>query len=52
MLRRPEAELVTRIRDALGTSRFEQAFVAGSRLGRHEAAAVVRDWQDAGARGP
>jgi hypothetical protein len=43
MLRRPEAELVAQVRQALGADRFDQAFSAGSRLSQREAVAAVRD---------
>ena len=42
-LRRVEAELVAQIRQALGASRFDQAFSAGSRLTQQQAVATVRD---------
>jgi hypothetical protein len=43
MLRPTETELMTRLRQALGADRFDQAFSAGSRLSQREAVAVVRD---------
>ena len=43
MLRRPEAELTAEVREALGADDFDQAFAAGSRLSRQEAAAVAHD---------
>jgi predicted ATPase len=42
MMRHPEAHLQTRIRQALGDGRFDQAFAAGSRLTRSEAVDAVR----------
>ena len=42
-LRRAEAELVTRVREALGADRFEEVFAAGSRLSQQEAVAAIRD---------
>jgi len=51
MLRRGEAELAARVRDALGAERFEQLFETGSQLKQHEALAAVRDESDAGHRG-
>jgi hypothetical protein len=48
MLRRPEAELVAQVREALGTDRFEQAFAAGSELDQQEAVAAARDLPGAG----
>jgi predicted ATPase len=42
-LRRPEAQLVARLRRALGADRFDQAFAAGARLSQREAVAAVRD---------
>src|SRR5262249_4802636 len=50
MLRRGEAELVTRVRDALGKDRFEQLFTTGSQLKQQEAVAAIRDRSDAGMR--
>jgi len=42
-LRRGEAELTARIRQALGDDRFGQAFAAGSALSQQEAVAAIRD---------
>jgi ATP/maltotriose-dependent transcriptional regulator MalT len=47
--RRPEAELVAQIRQALGGDRFEEVFAAGARLTQQEAVAAVRDRRGAGA---
>jgi ATP/maltotriose-dependent transcriptional regulator MalT len=49
LLRRPEAELVAQIRQALETDRFEEVFAAGARLTQQEAVAAVRDHSGAGA---
>ena len=49
-LRRKEAEVVAQVRGALGANRFDEAFVAGSRLSLREAVAAVRD--ERGARAP
>jgi predicted ATPase len=43
ILRRSEAELADRIRQALGDGRFGQVFAAGSRLSQQEAVAATRD---------
>ena len=48
MLRRPEAELIAEVRQALGTDRFGQVVAAGAALNRREAAAAVRDRRGAG----
>ena len=40
-LRRREAELVERLKHALGADQFEEAFTTGSALSRHEAVAMV-----------
>jgi len=50
MLRRPEAELVTQVREALGAEAFDQSFAAGGRLGRREAAGAARGVRGAAAR--
>lgn len=50
MLRRGENELVTQIRDALGTDRFDEMFAAGSRLSRQQALAVAYDQDGADPR--
>jgi len=42
VLRHGEDELTARIRQALGTDRFDQAFASGARLSQREAAAAVR----------
>jgi predicted ATPase len=42
-LRRVEDELVTRVRQRLGDSRFDQALSVGSGLTQHEAVAIVQD---------
>jgi predicted ATPase/class 3 adenylate cyclase len=52
LLRRPEAELVAQVRQALGPDRFEEVFAAGTRLTRQEAVAAVRDRRGAGAAAP
>jgi predicted ATPase/class 3 adenylate cyclase len=49
LLRRPEAELVAQVRQALGADRFEEVFGAGARLTQQEAVAAVRDRRAAGA---
>jgi hypothetical protein len=49
LLRRPVAELVGQIRQALETDRFEEVFAAGARLTQQEAVAAVRDHSGAGA---
>jgi tetratricopeptide (TPR) repeat protein len=41
--RRPEADLMAQLRQALGTARFDQVFAAGARLTRREAVAAARD---------
>src|SRR5262249_9375196 len=50
MLRRGEAELVARVRDALGQDRFDQLFTTGSQLKQQEAVAAVRDRSDSDTR--
>ena len=52
LLRRPEAELLAQVRQALGADRFEEVFAAGARLTRPEAVAAVRDRRGAGAAAP
>jgi hypothetical protein len=47
-LRRGEAELLARVRQALGAERFDEVFAAGARLTQREAVAVVRDRRGAG----
>jgi hypothetical protein len=48
MLRRGDAELEARVRDALGEDRFEPLFATGSQLKQQEALAALRDSSDAG----
>jgi len=43
ILRRGEAQLAAQVRQALGDSRYRQAFAAGSRLSQQEAVAAARD---------
>jgi tetratricopeptide (TPR) repeat protein len=43
MLRPTETELRTRLRQALGADRLDQAFSAGSRLNQQQAVAAIRD---------
>jgi hypothetical protein len=43
LLRRDEADLVARIRQALGPDRFDRPYSTGSGLSQHEAVAAVRD---------
>jgi predicted ATPase len=43
MLRPTETELTAQLRQALGADRFNQAFVAGSRLNQQQAVAAIRD---------
>ena len=45
LLRRVEADLVTRVRQRLGAAGFDQAFSAGSRLTQQQAVAAIRDQQ-------
>jgi len=42
MLRPTETELMAQLRRGLGADRFDQAFLAGSRLSQHEAVVAVR----------
>jgi hypothetical protein len=49
MMRRPEAELLARLRQTLGMDRFGEVFAAGSRLSQQAAVAAVRDRNGAGA---
>jgi ATP/maltotriose-dependent transcriptional regulator MalT len=49
LLRRPEAELVAQVRQALGADRFEEVVAAGARLTQREAVTAVRDRRGAGA---
>jgi predicted ATPase/class 3 adenylate cyclase len=49
LLRRPEAELVAQVRQALGADRFEEVFAAGARFTQQEAVAAVRDRRGADA---
>jgi tetratricopeptide (TPR) repeat protein len=46
--RQGEAELVARIREALGQDRFDEMFAAGARLNRQAAVTAVRDRHGAG----
>jgi Tetratricopeptide repeat len=48
MLRRGEDELMTKLRQALGPDRFEEAFAAGTRLNQREAIAAAQDTHAAG----
>ena len=48
-LRRVEADLLARLRQSLGDSRFEQAFSAGSGLTQRDAVAIVQDQRGTGA---
>jgi tetratricopeptide (TPR) repeat protein len=50
MLRRPETELVDELRQTLDVDAFEQAFAAGSRMTRREAAVTARERRRAGTR--
>jgi predicted ATPase/class 3 adenylate cyclase len=43
MLRRPEADLLAQVRQALRADRFEELFATGARLTQQEAVAAVRD---------
>lgn len=47
--RRPEADLMAQLCQALGTARFDQVFAAGARLTRREAVAAASDRHAAGA---
>jgi predicted ATPase len=47
-LRRVEADLVARVRQRLGDSRFDQAFSAGSGLTQRDAVAIVQDQRGTG----
>jgi len=49
-LRRVEADLVARVRQRLGGSRFDQAFSAGSGLTQRDAVAIVQDQPGTGGR--
>jgi predicted ATPase len=51
-LRRVEADLVARVHQRLGGSRFDQAFSAGSRLTQRDAVAIVQDQRGTGTRRP
>jgi hypothetical protein len=42
MLRRPEAELVSQVREELGGHRFDEVHEAGARLSQREAPAAAR----------
>jgi len=48
MLRRGEAELVARLREAVEVEHFDEVFAAGTRLTQREAVAAVRDRAGAG----
>jgi tetratricopeptide (TPR) repeat protein len=48
MLRRGEAELVNRAREAMGADRFDRRFATGNRLSQREALAAVADRRDPG----
>jgi len=50
MIRRGEAELAARIREALGAERFAEVFAAGARLDRQAAVAAAHDVRAAGGR--
>jgi predicted ATPase len=52
MMRRGEAELIAKVREALGASRFDATFAAGARLNRREAVAAVRGRSGAGTAAP
>jgi tetratricopeptide (TPR) repeat protein len=52
LLRRGEAELTGQVRAALGRSRFDEQFAAGSRLSRQEAVNAVREWRSVGSGAP
>jgi len=45
MLRRPEAELVSQVREELGGHRFDEVHETGARLGQREAVAAARSAQ-------
>jgi predicted ATPase len=51
-LRRVEADLLDRLRQRLGDSRFDQAFAAGSGLTQREAVAIVQDQRSSDSHGP
>ena len=51
-LRRVEADLVARVRQRLGGSRFDQAFSAGSGLTQRDAVAIVQDQRGTGTHRP
>jgi tetratricopeptide (TPR) repeat protein len=51
-LRRVEGELAAQVRHRLGTSRFDQAFSAGSGLTQQQAVAIVRDQRGTGTQTP
>jgi predicted ATPase len=50
MLRPVEAELVARVREALGADQSDQVFAAGARLSRQQAVVAVGDRRGAGIR--
>jgi hypothetical protein len=47
-LRRAEADLVARVQQRLGGSRFDQAFSAGSGLAQRDAVAIIQDQRGTG----
>jgi predicted ATPase len=51
-LRHSEDELVAEVRQALGGSKFDQAFSAGSRLTQRQAVAIVRDQPSTATQAP
>jgi len=51
-LRRVEADLVARVRQRLGGSRFDQAFSAGAGLTQRDAVAIVQDKPGTGTHRP
>jgi predicted ATPase len=50
-LRRVEADLLARLHQRLGASRFDQAFSAGSRLTQRDAVAIVHGQRNTGTHG-
>jgi predicted ATPase len=51
MLRRPEAEVVSEIRQALGATRFDEVHDAGAQLNQREAVAAARQRRSPGTQG-
>jgi hypothetical protein len=51
-LRHSEDELVAQVRQTLGGSQFDQAFVAGSRLTQRQAVDIARDQPSTGTQTP